>query len=144
MAENKRQIEEEPERLTPEEIEAFKKLLIEKRNALLEQARNTLEMQDPEAVRVPDEVDQASTEYDQSFEYRLRDREKFLLRKIERALQRIEEGEYDLCEVCGNPIGRKRLEARPETTYCIICKEEQEREEKMFQKKRHMRATLEF
>lgn len=136
-------VEEVEVRLTPVELEEFRALLQGKRKSLLEQARDTLEAQDPE-VRVPDEVDQASSEYDKSFEYRLRDREKFLLRKIEKALQRIEDGEYDICESCGNPIGKKRLLARPETTYCIICKEEQERQEKMFQKKRQMRATIEF
>lgn len=135
--------EEEAERLTPQEIEEFRAMLLEKRKALLEQARETLESEGPE-VRVPDEVDQASSEYDLSFEYRLRDREKFLLRKIDKALERMDQGEYDLCESCGNPIGKKRLLARPETTYCIICKEEQERQEKMFQKKRQMRATMEF
>ncbi|MBL6975502.1 MAG: TraR/DksA C4-type zinc finger protein [Deltaproteobacteria bacterium] len=134
---------EEPTRLTAKEMKAFKELLLERRKSLLNQARATLEDQDPE-VRAPDEVDQASKEYDKSFEYRMRDREKFLLRKIEKALVRMDEKEYDLCESCGNPIGKKRLSARPEATYCIICKEEQERKEKMFQKKRQMRATLEF
>ena len=136
--------DEELKRLSPDEIAAFKELLQEKKKALLDQARDTLAAQEDQEVRAPDEVDQASTEYDQSFEYRMRDREKFLLRKIEKALQRIEEGEYDMCEGCGNPIGKKRLGARPETTFCIVCKEEQERQEKMFQKKRQMRATLEF
>jgi len=131
-------------RLTAKEINAFKAVLLEKRKALLDQARDTLAASEEQEVRAPDEVDQASTEYDQSFEYRMRDREKFLLRKIDKALQRIEEKEYDLCESCGNTIGKKRLGARPETTYCIVCKEEQERQEKMFQKKRQMRATLEF
>lgn len=135
--------EEEEARLTPEELGEFRTLLLERRKLLLDQARNTLEAQDPE-VRVADDVDQASTEYEKSFEYRLRDREKGLLQKIEKALERIESGEYDLCESCGAPIGKKRLLARPETTYCIICKEEQERQEKMFQKKRQMRATIEF
>jgi len=136
--------DEEVKRLTAREIKHFKGLLAEKRKALIDQARDTLASQEEQEVRAPDEVDQASSEYDQSFEYRMRDREKFLLRKIEKAMQRIEEGEYDLCEGCGNPIGKKRLTARPETTYCIVCKEEQERQEKMFQKKRQMRATLEF
>jgi DnaK suppressor protein len=136
--------DEELKRLSTEEIAEFKALLDEKRKSLIEQARETLASQEEQEVRAPDEVDQASTEYDQSFEYRMRDREKFLLRKIEKALTRIDEGEYDLCESCGNPIGKKRLIARPETTYCIVCKEEQERQEKMFQKKRQMRATLEF
>lgn len=134
---------EEPTRLTAKEMKDFKELLLDRRKSLLNQARATLEDQDPE-VRAPDEVDQASKEYDKSFEYRMRDREKFLLRKIEKALVRMDEKEYDLCESCGNPIGKKRLSARPEATYCIICKEEQERKEKMFQKKRQMRATLEF
>jgi len=136
--------DEELKRLSPEEIAEFKEMLSEKRKSLIDQARDTLAAQEDQEVRAPDEVDQASTEYDQSFEYRMRDREKFLLRKIEKALTRIDEGEYDLCEGCGNPIGKKRLIARPETTYCIVCKEEQERQEKMFQKKRQMRATLEF
>ena len=136
--------DDELKRLTPKEIKEFCEILQEKRKALIESARDTLLSQEDLEVRAPDEVDQATTEYDQSFEYRMRDREKFLLRKIEKALARMDEGEYDLCEGCGNPIGRKRLMARPETTYCIVCKEEQERQEKMFQKKRQMRATLEF
>lgn len=133
----------EPTRLTAKEMKEFRALLVERRKSLLDQARDTLADLDQE-VRAPDEVDQASKEYDKSFEYRMRDREKFLLRKIEKALSRMDEKEYDLCESCGNPIGIKRLSARPEATYCIICKEEQERKEKMFQKKRQMRATLEF
>ncbi len=136
--------EDDLKRLSPEEVLELKTILDEKRKSLIDSARDTLAAHEMDEVRAPDEVDQASTEYDQSFEYRMRDREKFLLRKIEKALQRIEEGEYDLCESCGNPIGKKRLLARPETTYCIVCKEEQERQEKMFQKKRQMRATLEF
>lgn len=136
--------EEEIKRLTPEELQEFKRILEEKRKSLLEQAKVTLAEQESVVLNAPDDVDKASNEYDQSFEYRMRDREKSLLQKIEKALERIEEGEYDLCESCGNPIGKKRLLARPETTYCIVCKEEQERQEKMFQKKRQMRATLEF
>ncbi len=136
--------DEDSARLTKKEVNEFKAILLEKRKALLDQARDTLAASEEQEVRAPDEVDQASTEYDQSFEYRMRDREKFLLRKIDKALQRIDEQEYDLCESCGNTIGKKRLTARPETTYCIVCKEEQERQEKMFQKKRQMRATMEF
>ena len=136
--------EDDLKRLSPDEVQELKTILDEKRKMLIDSARDTLASHEMEETRAPDEVDQASTEYDQSFEYRMRDREKFLLRKIEKALQRIDEGEYDLCESCGNPIGKKRLLARPETTYCIVCKEEQERQEKMFQKKRQMRATLEF
>ncbi len=80
----------------------------------------------------------ATAEYEQSFEYRLRDREKFLLRKVDKALRRIENGEYDECESCGETISKKRLLARPEATLCIVCKEEQEQLEKGYLKRREM------
>jgi DnaK suppressor protein len=64
-----------------------------------------------------------------STELRLRDREKFLLGKILGALQRLQDGEIDECESCGERIGFKRLLARPVTTLCIDCKEEREKEE---------------
>ena len=134
----------EIKRLTKKQIGELRNELLAKRKALIIQARETMATTEEQEIREPDEVDQASTEYDQSFEYRMRDREKYLMRKIDKALQRLEEGEYDLCESCGNPIGFKRLMARPEATMCIACKEEQERQEKQFQKKRQMRATLEF
>ena len=66
----------------------------------------------------------------QSFEFRLRGREKSLLSKLDLALKKIEDGSFGVCEVCEEPIGKKRLEARPETTLCIKCKEDQEREER--------------
>ena len=81
---------------------------------------------------LPDEIDQASSEYLQSFSLRLRDREKFFLAKIDKALTKIEAGEFGICEVCGEEISVKRLEARPVTTLCIRCKEDQERVEKDF------------
>jgi DnaK suppressor protein len=85
-----------------------------------------------DANELPDEMDQASTEYLQSFTFRLRGREKTFLEKIQRALDKIEGGGFGLCEACEEVIGLKRLEARPETTLCIKCKEEQEREERDF------------
>lgn len=79
-----------------------------------------------------DEVDLASSEADQSMNLRLRDRERVLLRKIEKALTKMEAGEYGVCETCGEEIGIKRLEARPVTDLCIRCKEEQEKVERTF------------
>jgi DnaK suppressor protein len=76
-----------------------------------------------------DSIDESMEEEIFSTELRLRDREKFLLGKIDEALRRIEEGVADECEDCGESIGFKRLLARPVTTYCIDCKEEREREE---------------
>jgi DnaK suppressor protein len=79
-----------------------------------------------------DEVDLASTESDQNMNIRLRDRERILLRKIDKALAKIEAGDYGVCESCGEDIGLRRLEARPVTDLCIRCKEEQERVERSF------------
>lgn len=81
---------------------------------------------------LPDEVDLASSESDQSMNLRLRDRERILLRKIDKALAKIESKEYGVCEVCGDKISMRRLEARPVTDLCIRCKEEQERVERSF------------
>jgi len=64
--------------------------------------------------------------------FRLRDREKFLLKKIDDALGRIEAGTFGICEICEEEISIKRLEARPVTTMCIRCKEEQEKQEKSY------------
>ena len=81
---------------------------------------------------LPDEIDQASSEYAQSMAFRLRDREKFLLKKVEKALQRVEDGSFGVCERCEEQISLKRLQARPVTTLCIRCKEEQEKKEKSY------------
>ena len=76
-----------------------------------------------------DSIDESMEEEIFSTELRLRDREKFLLGKIDEALRRVEEGTIDECEDCAEAIGFKRLLARPVTTYCIDCKEEREKEE---------------
>lgn len=82
----------------------------------------------------PDPSDLASVEEAQGFSYRLKEREKKLLRKIDEALERIEEGSFGICERCGEAIEEKRMLARPVTTYCIDCKtilEEEERTEQI-------------
>ena len=76
-----------------------------------------------------DSIDESMEEEIFSTELRLRDREKFLLGKIDEALRRLDENTIDECEDCGESIGFKRLLARPVTTYCIDCKEEREKEE---------------
>ena len=81
---------------------------------------------------LPDEVDLASSELNQSVALRLRDRERLLLQKIEEALARIESGNFGICETCEEPIEPKRLEARPVATLCIRCKEAQERKEQIY------------
>jgi DnaK suppressor protein len=115
------------------DLKRYKKMLEDSKTALLESAKKTLvEESSFDTDDLPDEIDQASSEYAQSMVFRLRDREKFLLQKIEKALQRIEDGSFGICERCEEDISPKRLEARPVTTLCIRCKEEQEKKERSY------------
>lgn len=117
--------------LTKKELKKFQELLEEKRKLVLDRARQMMsEGMVLDTNDLPDEMDLASSEYIQSFEFRLRGREKFLLNKLDLALKKIDEGTFGVCETCEEPIGKKRLEARPETSLCIKCKEDQEREER--------------
>lgn len=117
--------------LTKKELKKFQELLEEKRKVVLDRARQMLsEGMVLDANDLPDEMDLASSEYIQSFEFRLRGREKSLLTKLDLALKKIDDGTFGICEICEEPIGKKRLEARPETSLCIKCKEDQEREER--------------
>ena len=83
---------------------------------------------------IKDVVDAASDELDKAFVMRIRDRELKLIKKIDEALKRIEDGSYGICEECGCDIEEKRLSARPVATMCIACKEEQEEHEKRMEK----------
>ncbi len=117
--------------LTKKELKKFQEQLLDKRKSVLERARQMLsEGMMLDANDLPDEMDLASSEYIQSFEFRLRGREKGLLTKLDLALKKIDDGTFGVCETCEEPIGKKRLEARPETSLCIKCKEDQEREER--------------
>jgi len=112
------------------ELERFRKILLQQKEQILQNIRETREqMANPQAEEFIDESDVASTEVSQRVTLRLRDRERKLLNKIEKALKKIDDGTYGICERCGGKIGLKRLESRPVATLCIKCKEEQEREE---------------
>ena len=112
-------------------LKKFRTLLTEKRDEILKKAKQTLEQDMAlDTDDLPDEMDLASSEYLQSFTFRLRGREKAFLDKIQKALLKIEDGSFGKCEECEEEISTKRLEARPETTLCIRCKEDQERLEK--------------
>ena len=115
------------------DIKRFKKILEEKRQAVIGRAVDTMsEDMTLDSNDLPDEMDLASSEYIQSFTFRLRGRERVFLQKIEKALKKIDEGSFGICDNCEEPINVKRLEARPETELCIRCKEDQERMEKDF------------
>src|SRR5512143_970141 len=109
----------------------IKKKLIKQREDLLSEAESTLTSKiSSEKESFPDPTDQAVAELDNNFVLRLRGREQKLLKKIDEAIARIDEGSYGVCESCGGQISIKRLEARPVTTLCIDCKTEQEENEK--------------
>ena len=119
--------------MNQKDLKRYKKMLEDSKNALLESAKKTLSEDAAfDTDDLPDEIDQASSEYTQSMVFRLRDREKFLLQKIDGALKRIEDGSFGVCERCEEEISPKRLDARPVTTLCIRCKEEQEKKEKSY------------
>ena len=119
--------------LNKKDLVRFKKLLEERKQALLAAVNNSKEQGlGFSSEDLPDEIDLAASEADQSMNLRLRDRERVLLKKIDRTLEKIEEGTFGVCETCGEEISAKRLEARPVTDLCIRCKEEQERVEKGF------------
>lgn len=119
--------------LTKTELDNFRSVLLQHRAQIIANAQETLaEDMTLDANELSDEMDLASSEYIQSFTFRLRGRERIFLSKIGKALTKIEEGEFGLCEECGEEISMKRLEARPESQLCIRCKEDQERVEKDF------------
>lgn len=119
--------------LKKKDLKRFRDILLEKRGELLRNAQRTLtEDMSLDSDDLPDEMDLASSEYLQSFTFRLRGREKTFLKKIDLAINKLEQGTFGICEDCGEDITVKRLEARPETTLCIRCKEDQEKHEKAY------------
>ena len=110
--------------MTKVQLKKFRDMLEAKREEIIKRAQQTLDQDMAlDTDDLPDEMDLASSEYLQSFTFRLRGREKAFLDKIDN-------GTFGVCDDCGDKISVKRLEARPETTLCIRCKEDQERMEK--------------
>ncbi len=119
--------------MNKKELKRFKDILEARKAEIMDMAETQKEQGVSLSVDdLPDEVDLASSEAEQAMSLRLRDRERVLLRKIDKTLEKIEDGSYGTCESCGEEIGVKRLEARPVTDLCIRCKEEQEKMEKSF------------
>ncbi len=110
----------------------IKKTLVQQKEQLLQEAGSALNTL-PDENAFPDMGDQATAEIDRNFMLRLRGREQRLLKKIELALERIDNDTYGVCDICGCEIGIRRLEVRPVTTMCIECKTEQEEEEKVIE-----------
>jgi len=112
------------------DIEHFKEFLTNRLEELLNHADNTVSGMTTPKENFPDPTDRASLEADRNFMLRIRDRENKLIKKIRKALSRIENGTFGVCEKCGEDIALKRLKARPVTTHCIDCKTKEEAFEK--------------
>ena len=107
-------------------LEFFRKLLHDRRAAVLKEANQALGALIEEREQLPDALDLAADESDREFGLRLQDRERRLLHKIEEAIHRVDDGSYGTCEACGEDIDERRLMARPVATHCIDCKTEAE------------------
>ncbi len=113
------------------DIEYFRELLTNRLNELLEQADDTVSGMTNDDESFPDPTDRASHESDRNFMLRIRDREHKLIKKIKKALERIDNGTFGQCEICEEEISLERLKARPVTTLCIKCKTKEEKMEKV-------------
>jgi DnaK suppressor protein len=111
------------EYMGPKQIEHFRNILGLWKRELMEKVDETVHHMQDEAANFPDPNDRASQESDFTMELRARDRERKLIKKIEEAMQRLDDKEFGYCESCGIEIGVRRLEARPTATLCIDCKE---------------------
>jgi DnaK suppressor protein len=112
------------------DIKYFEDLLTKRLEDLLSQAGNTVSGMTTPRENFPDPTDRAALEADRNFMLRIRDREHKLIKKIKKALERIEKGTFGICETCGEDITLKRLKARPVTSQCIECKSKEEALEK--------------
>ncbi|MCX7973500.1 MAG: TraR/DksA family transcriptional regulator [Candidatus Aminicenantes bacterium] len=130
------------ESLTKKEIQSLKKKLLERREAIMKKMRQYYqESQEVEANIAQDAVDRAETSYTKEFLFLLTDTEREQLDLINEALRRIEAKEYGLCQSCGQPISKKRLEIMPWVPLCIDCqqkKEKEEQEEKEIEREREI------
>lgn len=110
----------------------FQQKLEQWKSDILRESKSTIAVLQGESEKMPDAADRASSETDRSIELRARDRQRKLVKKINSALKRIEEGTYGYCEETGEPIGLKRLDARPIATLSIEAQERHERREKVY------------
>lgn len=123
---------EKEEYMNPQQQEYFRQKLLSWRKELMNESRETLDHLHEENWHQADIADRASLETEAGVELRTRNRYLKLISKIDAAIRRIEEGEYGWCEEMGEPIGLKRLEARPVATLCIEAQERHERAEKQY------------
>ena len=109
----------------------FKAILLSWKKDLMEEVDKTVTHMKDDATNFPDPSDRASQEEEFALELRTRDRERKLIKKINKSMESMDSEDYGFCETCGVEIGIRRLEARPTATQCIDCKELEERKEKV-------------
>ena len=130
LPEDYRPAEDEPF-MNDRQLEYFRRKLLNWKADLLAESRDTIEGLQDSTRNIPDVADRASEETDRALELRTRDRQRKLVAKIDAALRRIDEGEYGYCDVTGEPISLKRLDARPIATMSLEAQEPHERREKV-------------
>ncbi|MEM9320839.1 MAG: RNA polymerase-binding protein DksA [Pseudomonadota bacterium] len=130
LPEDYRPAEDEPF-MNERQMEYFRRKLLTWKAELLAESKGTVEGLQEGTRNIPDVADRASEETDRALELRTRDRQRKLISKIDSALRRIDEGEYGYCEVSGDPISLKRLDARPIATMSLEAQEQHERREKV-------------
>lgn len=113
------------------QTEYFREKLLVWKAQILELNKDTIEEMKMDARNIPDVADRASEETDRALELRTRDRQRKLVSKIDAALRRIDDGSYGYCEVTGEPISLKRLDARPIATLSLEAQERHERRERV-------------
>ena len=118
--------------MNEQQLEYFRQKLLIWKHDLLNEANFTKDDLSEEGLQRPDIADRAQVESDASIKLRTRDRERKLINKIDSALRRIDLGTYGYCEETGDPIGLKRLMARPVATLSIAAQEKHEKEERVF------------
>src|ERR1700712_4272447 len=122
---------EDEEFMNERQLEYFKQKLLNWKEDILRESRETLTHLQSETENHPDLADRASSETDRSLELRTRDRQRKLISKIDEAIRRIEDGSYGYCEETGEPIGVPRLDARPIATLSLEAQERHERRERV-------------
>jgi DnaK suppressor protein len=118
--------------MSPRQTAYFKAKLLTWKEDILQGARDTMDTLAEENTNHADVGDRASSESDRAIELRARDRQRKLISKIDAALRRLEDGDYGFCEDTGEPIGLRRLDARPIATLSIEAQERHERREKVY------------
>ncbi len=112
--------------------EYFRKKLLSWKDEILKESKETLQHLQDERLNHPDLADRASSETERAIELRARDRQRKLIAKIDAALQRLDDGTYGYCEETGEPIGLRRLDARPIATLSVEAQERHERRERVY------------